>query len=851
MKNVAKLSVLSFVVGVAPCMADGYADPVFYVTNPSGGLTNDLTECVFTKSSGGTTTPSSWSEFAASKSGTLVKQGTGWITVTSDLGRFSGEIHVTGGVWDVCHTNGIGSYLGGAAYVHDGATLLMERKDEYMTWIPPYDDGNTKAIIMEGVGAAGMGGALVARSTGQSTSDFFPFSRYPTLSGDATILIDQVGAMLNWRPAGIFRLNGHTLTFKGDEKYQRPLFCHNATEVEAGNIVCDNITHMFVDKAILRGGSGYTNTILGGSSVSMANVKKSDEGLSWTLDYRDAKEFAVSSGGYDGFAADTVESNRNAMAWFGPILLGCEMRLSNVSGLSNEENPNKHKVGLNLNGPISGDHGISLVSSQNVRYRSDIALGLWSTENTFTGAVALGDGCTLALWANGALPANGGGAAITNGAVHLKGGDVYSLPTLAVHGAGYVEQKSLSGGKWTRITKTGSGNLDYNAIAGADLLDVREGGVRFLSSAKPRYDLYAGLSEWTNFVSFKEAMVSGEYWQSSITSLTVRAACTSGRGAWVTDHVPKDSATPGTNMGLSYRGYIWNNSGETQEWTLAAVMDKAARVLIDGEVVLDQTERNEAKTANVTVTPGAHSFEFRYYNTSGNLGATAVTVTSGNVFKYIDDVLFDYASGTSPCYAVTDNGDGTVTTNGSWISDFGFAVDRKGRRSHFHTDYEPLIDPGDGSLFTTTTNLSDVVRGLDAAFGVMRFAAGTTLDLCNPVVPYRAIALEGVPSVYGGDLEIAESWTLSAGDVEAGYRLSTNGRLLFMKGVTIRVTTEDFIHRPPEGGWVIAEAEGGISLPEDWRSGVEIPGTKYGLALSQDGKRLMLAPCVGLIISIR
>ena len=50
---------------------------------------------------------------------------------------------------------------------------------------------------------------------------------------------------------------------------------------------------------------------------------------------------------------------------------------------------------------------------------------------------------------------------------------------------------------------------------------------------------------------------------------------------------------------------------------------------------------------------------------------------------------------------------------------------------------------------------------------------------------------------------------------------------------------------------MIAEAEGGISLPEDWRSGVEIPGTKYGLTLSQDGRRLMLAPCVGLIISIR
>ena len=50
-----------------------YADPVFYVTNPASSLTNDLSECTFTKSVGGETSESSWSEFAAATTGTLVK----------------------------------------------------------------------------------------------------------------------------------------------------------------------------------------------------------------------------------------------------------------------------------------------------------------------------------------------------------------------------------------------------------------------------------------------------------------------------------------------------------------------------------------------------------------------------------------------------------------------------------------------------------------------------------------------------------------------------------------------------------------------------------------------------------
>ncbi len=72
-----RLALLSAVVASLAAAATEYTytDPVFYVTNPAGSLTNDLSECTFTKSVGGETSESSWSEFAAATAGTLVKQG--------------------------------------------------------------------------------------------------------------------------------------------------------------------------------------------------------------------------------------------------------------------------------------------------------------------------------------------------------------------------------------------------------------------------------------------------------------------------------------------------------------------------------------------------------------------------------------------------------------------------------------------------------------------------------------------------------------------------------------------------------------------------------------------------------
>ena len=842
-----KISLAAIVAAFCVCGARAteytYADPVFYVTNPLGSLTNDLSECTFTKSVGGETSESSWSEFAAATSGTLVKQGTGWITVTSSLESFAGEIHVEAGVWDVCNQYGIGSYVGGAAFAHDGATIIMERKSEYMSWIPPYNveqkgPGNTKAIVMEGEGAEGMRGALVATG-GTGNSDFFAIARYPTLTNDATIIIDQTSLMMNWRPAAVMKPNGHAVTIKGAPGLTRPPFIVNNAAIEVGTVICDNIIFRLNYEPVLYGGSNGRLVMQGQSDLDLNMASNmSAPNFGWTLDCQDMR--LVKLNGADAGRNYLPEDNAKS-AWFGPVLLNCDMPLYNGASTATEALPNRHRLGLHLHGPVSGSHGIGLYAAAK-RYVSDITLGLFSPDNSFKGGVTLGDGSTLALWANGALPADGGAATITNGTVILYGNDVYSLPTLHIHGTGTVKQASQSGGSWSSIVKTGDGVLAYDASSGAESVSVQGGTLRIM----PSHFFTPGLSEWTNKTG-TTGWNNRVYYQSPITSNCVRVGMTSSQGQWLTDHHMPDEVYPNLSFGVSYRGYIWNNSGKTETWTFGTVVDKGGKLYIDDELIFAQPARNEAITSNVVITPGPHKFEFNYYNESGSSGSSSVKTTTGVTFHYIDDVEFD-CENKNPSYSTTDNGDGTITTNGCWSNGYGFVLDRQGRRSHFYTDYERPQDPGDGSVFTV-----DIEEFADSAphFGAMEFAIGTTLDLMHLPLPFEIGNLAGLPAVTNGSIAVDGTWTVSANDVAAGGRMAVDGALSFGAAAAICVTEDGHLHSSPEGGWTMAEAEGGISLAEGWQGRVTLPSGKYTLALSPDGKRLVLTRTNGFMLTIR
>ena len=81
--------------------------------------------------------------------------------------------------------------------------------------------------------------------------------------------------------------------------------------------------------------------------------------------------------------------------------------------------------------------------------------------------------------------------------------------------------------------------------------------------------------------------------------------------------------------------------------------------------------------------------------------------------------------------------------------------------------------------------------------------------------------------------------------------MAVDGALSFGDAAEICVTESGHLRSSPEGGWTMAEAEGGISLPEGWQGRVTLPSGKYALSLSPDGKRLVLTLTNGFVITVR
>ena len=119
-----------------------------------------------------------------------------------------------------------------------------------------------------------------------------------------------------------------------------------------------------------------------------------------------------------------------------------------------------------------------------------------------------------------------------------------------------------------------------------------------------------------------------------------------------------------------YSGYIWNRTDADVTWTLVEDFDDAIKVYIDGVQVLYNATWNAVTKVNVTLSPGAHKFEVRLGENTGGAGPS----TDGAMRQWT-------AKNTTP---------------------IGFAIDFEGRDTFDGTLYTIPVDPGDGSLFTTT-----------------------------------------------------------------------------------------------------------------------------------------------------
>ena len=216
------------------------------------------------------------------------------------------------------------------------------------------------------------------------------------------------------------------------------------------------------------------------------------------------------------------------------------------------------------------------------------------------------------------------------------------------------------------LTKTGSGRLvlasSENAYAGPSAVQA---GVLALGRVVP------GLSVGT---------LSGSFDTTDPNPATSVALSTgASNGSWATSAA---SGIWADNTTYVYSGYVKNAAATPVTWTFGADFQGSVLLVIDGVTVLDDTQSGTADAADYTLTPGYHSFQLRLGHGTGAVGA---------------------ASG--------------------WT--FGFGYDPQGRGSQNFSDYQEMIDPGDGSLFAA--NL--YAPGNLPAASAVTVSAGAVLDM--------------------------------------------------------------------------------------------------------------------------
>ena len=168
---------------------------------------------------------------------------------------------------------------------------------------------------------------------------------------------------------------------------------------------------------------------------------------------------------------------------------------------------------------------------------------------------------------------------------------------------------------------------------------------------------------------------------------------------------------PGTTTYI-YTGHVWNRTGEDAEWAFAKSFDDGVFLRIDGNVVMDHGTWNAIDKATYTLTPGAHPFEIRFGQGGGGVGP--------------------------------------VSQNWWTTTAMGFGYDPTGAGSSNIADYRPMVDPGDGSLFTLTDQ--DSMSVISESSGVI-VDTGATLDLCGGTATLQN--LSGGGQVINGSLALA------------------------------------------------------------------------------------------------
>ena len=449
-----------------------------------------------------------------------------------------------------------------------------------------------------------------------------------------------------------------------------------------------------------------------------------------------------------------------------------------------------------LRGPVSGGGDIKLRDGSNTK--EPRYLHLLNPENVFSGSVIVDRGI-VDVYGAGTLPKAAKLVLDRQGALN----DVNKEATPpAYYGAAFMTAETqdlgaceLKGsqtgrvqgglGRFTTVEKSGENTIEYFTQLGGAKLDVQAGTLKLPRGPAP------GLWEGTNWVADAAAAFAGT---ATATNLVMR-------GPHTANALYTENFTPSASTRLmTYTGYIWNRGDADATWTFVSSVNGPVKVKIDGEEVLATTDGTLEKVQK-TLTPGPHAFEYRSYN-------------------------------------------GSPRTTG-WVANLGFAYDVTGTADPAASACVPCVDPGDGSLFTRSTDTADL-----PVFDAIRIASGATLDINGN--RYRTADISGAGTVASSATDASAAPVLEVSgmtaDVSKDETLTVDVPVAFGKDFCVRVTNTA---QALSGKRVLLVAEKGVvAAPVSMKAEVEEGGGHWAVSLAADGKSVVLAR-TGIMVILR
>ena len=762
----------------------------------------------------------------------LIKDGDGTLKMDTAIPNFTGPVVINDGVLKCMCTEALGAdTFDSHVYVRDGATFYCRR-------LSSKADGeinlNRKRFLhVVGDGHNGQGALNVdpVRPETYNTSGIYGSS----LSLDGNTTVNHP----NWAelPATNY-LNGFTMVVKSgaistEEAYGR--YCnatfHARRLVGPGKMVIDDSIYYLQSNQFVDGDGPSEIEIRdnGGFRFWSSAYNKSydwpfrftgDVGWFWGDNVNNSMRFKVTGAQNVTFSNGDLNRVRNPVILDGPN--GTTLKLRTQSGLSDNW--------VFFESPISGKGGINL-ECRAASYPAG-RVSLLNPENSFVGTVTVDKGL-LYVYEPGTLPQSADLVVSRSHALNYqlqKPNDVLEyygaeflspnpqtlgpLTFTSVADAGTYHSGRIQGGcgTFSRIDKLSPNTMEYYSGIGAPLLNVEEGAFKLPRGPAP------GLWEGTN-------SVNGGVFSKDIATTNLIARGPNILNVPLLSHFGAKASSTAT-----YTGYIWNRTGADASWKFAMGCEQYVRMDIDGVEAMRQYRKvnpvagdpeldPEHKFQTVTLTPGPHLVHIR---------------------AYVNKLYF--------------------ATNGVsiWPKNFGFVYDKQNRDvpavvSDVDTNnFEIVQDPGDGSLFTRSIDEADLPH-----FDEMRFARGTTFDLNGNA--YVAGTLSGLPNVISSaedamaapSLTITNRFIVDAADIAYDPTLKISiDAIEFGANAGVTVTNLATLAR---GTYTLAEATNseGVVVAAGFRQRCKLDSNKWDVKLSNDGKKLLLAPSPGFKISLR